>query len=146
MRSAGLLLPEGRRTSARPIPLSCVPAQDGRDRLNAVGAIHDPMPVGRLTVGSTRNGAAVYSCVAEHPSCRGAHVYADGVMKTVHAGNGVATLVLDGTELRLLQSSLNEVCNGIDIDAIEFPTRIGVSLEYARQLLSDLGRIIDDAD
>ena len=67
-------------------------------------------------------------------------------METLKAGNGSATIVFDRRELRTLQSSLNEVCNGIDIDAIEFPTRIGVPRESALKLLAQLSRVIDQAE
>lgn len=66
-------------------------------------------------------------------------------MKTIQAGNGSATLVLDRSELRTIHSSLNEVCNGIDIDAIEFPTRIGATRDYTLKLLAQLSRIVDEA-
>lgn len=67
-------------------------------------------------------------------------------METLKAGNRSATIVLDADELRTLHSSLNEVCNGIDIDAIEFPTRIGTSRDFALKLLAQLNRVIDAAE
>ena len=66
-------------------------------------------------------------------------------MKTIQVGNGSATLILDRSELRAIHASLNEACNGIDIDAVEFPTRIGTTRDHALKLLSELRRIIDEA-
>lgn len=67
-------------------------------------------------------------------------------MEILKAGSGSATIVLNQRELRTLHSSLNEVCNGIDIDPIEFPTRIGASRESALKLLAQLSRVIDQAE
>jgi hypothetical protein len=42
-------------------------------------------------------------------------------------------------ELAIIANSMNEVCNGIDID--EFDTRIGASIESVKQLLREVGSI-----
>lgn len=43
--------------------------------------------------------------------------------------------VLNENELRILTSTLNEICNGIDIDDFEFSSRIGADREEVRTLL-----------
>ncbi len=44
-------------------------------------------------------------------------------------------LRLTNEELVLLNNALNEVCNGIAIEEWEFQTRLGASLNEARDLL-----------
>jgi hypothetical protein len=55
--------------------------------------------------------------------------------------NGMVTLSVSEEELILLCNALNEVCNGLDVD--EFDTRMGATLDKARQLLDDLSKITD---
>jgi hypothetical protein len=48
-----------------------------------------------------------------------------------------ATVELTTDELHILNSALNEVCNGIHLEG-EFSTRMGCSLEEARELLEGI--------
>lgn len=52
-----------------------------------------------------------------------------------------AEINLSESELLILNSALNEICNGIDI--AEFETRIGSKKESAATLLSGFGNILD---
>lgn len=52
-------------------------------------------------------------------------------------------LVLDGDELALIANALNEVCNGLDIEDVEFFTRLGADRDEARGLLAELGLALD---
>jgi hypothetical protein len=45
-------------------------------------------------------------------------------------------------ELIILNNALNEVCNGISLGG-EFSTRMGCSLEEARELLDRIGTLLD---
>lgn len=45
-------------------------------------------------------------------------------------------------ELLILNAALNEVCNGIDV--FEFETRIGADRARVAELLSLLGRLLDN--
>jgi hypothetical protein len=54
---------------------------------------------------------------------------------------GSASISLTEAELILLSNSLNEVLNGIEIT--EFQTRLGVSREAARDLLNQIGSLLD---
>ena len=51
-----------------------------------------------------------------------------------------AQLTIDENELLILNSALNEICNGISFT--EFETRIGASKEDVCALLNDLGQIL----
>jgi len=51
--------------------------------------------------------------------------------------NDKTSIELADTELRIICAALNEVCNGIDLQN-EFVTRIGCSVEIARNLLARL--------
>lgn len=53
------------------------------------------------------------------------------------------TVTLSRNELVILNNALNEICNGID--APEFETRIGATMEDARLLLREVHRAIDRA-
>jgi hypothetical protein len=48
-----------------------------------------------------------------------------------------ATVELTTDELHVLNNALNEVCNGIHLED-EFSTRMGCSLEEARELLKEI--------
>ena len=50
-----------------------------------------------------------------------------------------ATLRLNGTELRLVKNTLNEVTNGVHINDVEFQARLNGSRADARQLLTEVG-------
>lgn len=52
-----------------------------------------------------------------------------------------AQLTISENELLILNSALNEICNGISVP--EFETRIGASREEAYALLDVMGRILD---
>jgi hypothetical protein len=54
-------------------------------------------------------------------------------MRVISASNRGAQLELSPDDLCLLNNALNEVCNGVDVP--EFHTRMGASLEEARNLL-----------
>ncbi len=47
-------------------------------------------------------------------------------------------LELTEDELLIINGCLNEVCNGLDIEDWEFPTRIGLGREEARELLKKI--------
>lgn len=51
-------------------------------------------------------------------------------------------LTIDENELLILNSALNEICNGISVP--EFETRIGASKEDVCALLNDIGHILDN--
>lgn len=53
-----------------------------------------------------------------------------------------AQLTLGENELLILNSALNEICNGISVS--EFETRIGASKEEVCTLLSEIGWILDN--
>ncbi|PRW39775.1 hypothetical protein CSC04_0402 [Enterobacter roggenkampii] len=53
-----------------------------------------------------------------------------------------AQLTIDENELLILNSALNEICNGISVP--EFETRIGASKEDVCALLNDIGKILDN--
>jgi Tfp pilus assembly protein PilW len=52
-----------------------------------------------------------------------------------------ARVRLAPNELRILSNALNEVCNGIEIQS-EFETRVGCSIEIARDLLTRLANAL----
>ena len=52
------------------------------------------------------------------------------------------TLELAIDELRIVNSCLNEVCNGIDIEDFEFDTRLGVSREEVSTLLQKIHELL----
>jgi hypothetical protein len=47
------------------------------------------------------------------------------------------TLELTQNELAILNNAMNEVCNGIDLEG-EFQTRMGCTIEAARELLAKI--------
>ena len=51
------------------------------------------------------------------------------------------TLELTRNELLTINSALNEVCNGIHLEG-EFDTRMGVSIEEARELLRKVNALL----
>lgn len=62
-------------------------------------------------------------------------------MKLLSVARGNADLHVTESELLILNSALNEICNGIDI--AEFETRIGSEKEEVTVLLSKIGEILD---
>ncbi len=54
------------------------------------------------------------------------------------------TLQVSRAELLLINNAINEVCNGIHIDSVEFHTRLGVTLEEAQAFLERLGGLFGD--
>ena len=47
-------------------------------------------------------------------------------------------LSVSDDELAAISNALNEVCNGVDIDAREFQTRLGVSRHQLQTLLAQI--------
>lgn len=62
-------------------------------------------------------------------------------MKLLSVARENAELHITENELLILNSALNEICNGIDI--AEFETRIGSGKEEVAILLSKIGEILD---
>ena len=60
-------------------------------------------------------------------------------MKTHTIANACATVELSLDELRILNNSLNEVCNGLDFP--EFTTRMGATLPEVQQLLEEINTL-----
>ncbi|WP_312999082.1 hypothetical protein [Leclercia sp.] len=63
-------------------------------------------------------------------------------MKIISVAGKQAQLTLNENELLILNSALNEICNGISVP--DFETRTGVSKEDACALLDDIGHILDN--
>lgn len=51
------------------------------------------------------------------------------------------TINLTRDELLIINNALNEVCNGVDLEG-EFDTRMGVSVEEARELLKKVDALV----
>jgi hypothetical protein len=62
-------------------------------------------------------------------------------MDVISVAGKKAQLTIDENELLILNSALNEICNGISVP--EFETRIGASKEDVCALLNDVGHILD---
>ena len=62
-------------------------------------------------------------------------------MKAIQIGTKRSQIELDLEEILILNNSLNEVCNGIDI--FEFATRMGVDRERVRHLLAELSELFE---
>ncbi|NIY48360.1 hypothetical protein [Cedecea colo] len=62
-------------------------------------------------------------------------------MDLLSVSNGKAKINIAENELLILNSALNEICNGIDI--AEFETRIGSEKSDVEALLSKIGNILD---
>lgn len=65
------------------------------------------------------------------------------VAEHVDGQSRTARVVLGEMELALLANALNEVCNGVDIEDFEFSTRLGVERSEARELLAEIGAVLD---
>ena len=63
-------------------------------------------------------------------------------MDVISVAGKQAQLTLGENELLILNSALNEICNGISVP--EFETRIGASKEEVCTLLSEIGWILDN--
>lgn len=63
-------------------------------------------------------------------------------MKTEKKTVGAATITLSVSELITINNALNEVCNALHVD--EFQTRIGATIEEARELLSSINQVLQD--
>lgn len=63
-------------------------------------------------------------------------------MDVISVAGKQAQLTLGENELLILNSALNEICNGISVP--EFKTRIGASKEEICTLLSQIGCILDN--
>lgn len=55
-----------------------------------------------------------------------------------------AHIDINREELLIMNSALNEICNGLDIP--EFETRIGASIDKAESMLKMIGSILDKMD
>lgn len=62
-------------------------------------------------------------------------------MDLLSVSNGKVEINIAENELLILNSALNEICNGIDIT--EFETRIGSDKNDVEVLLSKIGNILD---
>ncbi|MDY0924197.1 MULTISPECIES: hypothetical protein [unclassified Leclercia] len=62
-------------------------------------------------------------------------------MDVISVAGKQAQLTIDENELLILNSALNEICNGISVP--EFETRIGASKEDVCALLNDVSHILD---
>ncbi|WP_407438193.1 hypothetical protein [Lelliottia sp.] len=63
-------------------------------------------------------------------------------MDVISIAGKQAQLTINENELLILNSALNEICNGISV--LEFETRIGASKEETSILLNAIGRILDN--
>jgi len=61
-------------------------------------------------------------------------------MKIKGVANSTALVELNSDEIRILNNALNEVCNGINLKG-EFDTRMGCTVEEARQLLAEVNSL-----
>ncbi|MCY1310440.1 hypothetical protein D9M71_142130 [compost metagenome] len=65
-------------------------------------------------------------------------------MKKVEISADSAVLACTKDELLILHSALNEICNGIDL--FEFETRIGSGRDVVKNLLLEVGVILDELE
>lgn len=65
-------------------------------------------------------------------------------MNAIEIGKQKITLEFSKDELGIIANALNEVCNGIEV--WEFDTRMGISIEEARNMLKALTAIYRKAD
>jgi hypothetical protein len=64
-------------------------------------------------------------------------------MRLIGQDEGGFHLHLSRDEMILLNNALNEVLNGLHIDAWEFQTRLGANQDEARTLLAELYRSLN---
>ncbi len=62
-------------------------------------------------------------------------------MDIVRIDNGTAQVALAAKEAAIINNALNEVCNALD--ATEFSTRMGATVDEARTLLKRFGDLCD---
>lgn len=65
-------------------------------------------------------------------------------MKIVDIGDTLARIDISRNELLIIKATLNEVCNGIEL--FEFETRVGAARDRVRELLKEVGLLIDEWD
>jgi hypothetical protein len=65
-------------------------------------------------------------------------------VEMISSSRDLANVGLSRDEIVVLHGALNEICNGIEV--FEFETRIGVNVEFARNLLQALGSVLDGMD
>ena len=65
-----------------------------------------------------------------------------GTMLILNKTAKFADVRLSEHELSLINNALNEVCNGVHIEEPEFRTRLGATLEEARNLLMNVSRLL----
>lgn len=63
-------------------------------------------------------------------------------MDVISIAGKEAQLTIGENELLILNSALNEICNGISVT--EFETRIGASKENVCTLLNDIGHVLNN--
>lgn len=63
-------------------------------------------------------------------------------MEISRFASGTYILKATAQEMLLLNNALNEICNGVDIP--QFETRVGVSREFAEELLQQVGGSLGD--
>ena len=63
-------------------------------------------------------------------------------MDVISIAGKEAQLTIGENELLILNSALNEICNGISVT--EFETRIGASKEDVCTLLNDIGHVLNN--
>jgi hypothetical protein len=76
----------------------------------------------------------VLTCYEEGAALTGDDMKIKGVV------NSIAVVELNSNEIRILNNALNEVCNGINLK-VEFDTRMGCTVEEARQLLAEVNSL-----
>lgn len=62
-------------------------------------------------------------------------------MVIMEAGSEESEIRLSKDELLIVNSALNEICNGLDL--FEFQTRIGTDKQSVALLLRDIGHLLD---
>lgn len=63
-------------------------------------------------------------------------------MRILNVTNEEVHLAFNNNELIILNNALNEVCNGIDIEELEFQTRLGFERKELQELSRQLRRAI----
>ena len=63
-------------------------------------------------------------------------------MIRISQGDETADIRFSNEELVIISNALNEICNGVEIDDVEFATRMGAEREEVRSLLESLGSLI----
>jgi hypothetical protein len=63
------------------------------------------------------------------------------LMEIIDTNSVYSKIGISRDELLVVNASLNEVCNGIEV--FEFETRIGASRERVMMLLKEIGLLID---